>query len=92
MENPFKKLFGGGGEEAIESDKVEDSFEQKKVVDSDFEIRDDGIYVRKVYDDGSAGEWELLQDAPSDNAEVAREVYKEWRKAQGLTEIEDNQE
>lgn len=92
MENSLKKLFGGGSEEVTDNNQVENSSEQKKVVDSDSETREDFIYVREVYDDGSVGEWEPLKDAPLDNPEIAREAYREWKKARNLIEIEDNQE
>lgn len=93
MKNPFEKLFGRNSQEATEDSLVENSSEQKRVSESDFDMRDDGIYVREIYDDGSVGEWELLKNAPADNAQIAREVYIEWRKARGLTEIkEESQE
>lgn len=85
MENPFKKLFGA---RLASAEEAPESLEQERVVDTDFEVRDDGVYVRDVFDDGRVGEWTMLYDNPSDS-EGARAKYKQYRRDKGIVEESD---
>lgn len=76
MKNPFVKLVS----------ETEPSFEEKKVVDTDFEVREDEVYVRDIYEDGTVSlEWTPLYVDPSDS-EAAREAYKAYRQSKGIVE------
>ena len=79
MENPFKKMFRSDSEGGSGS-----AVEEVKVVDTDFEVRDDGVYVRDVLSDGSSGEWKMLYDNPTDS-EGSQQKYKEYRSEKGLS-------
>ena len=76
MKNPFVTLIS----------EREPSVEQKKVVDTDFEVRDDDVYVRDVYEDGTVSlEWTPLYVDPADS-EAAREAYRAYRQSKGIME------
>ncbi len=77
MENPFVKLVGEGDEPSVE---------EREVVDTHFEIRDDDCYVQDVYEDGSVSlEWTPLHVDPADT-EVTTEAYKAYRQEKGILE------
>ncbi len=77
MENPFVKLVKEG---------EEPSTEEMKVVDTNFEMRDDDFYVQDVYEDGSvSSEWTALHVDPADT-EAATEAYKNYRQSKGIEE------
>lgn len=77
MENPFVKLVREG---------EGSSMEKETAVDTNFEVRDDGVEVlENARGERRDGEWEPL-DVPSDNSALAREKYKAYRQARGLSE------
>ena len=78
MENPFVRLMKLG----------ESSAESKKVTDTNFEIRDDGVYVQDVFEGGSVGEWNMIYNNPADSM-GSRSAYEAYRKSRGLMNKSD---
>ncbi len=73
MENPFVKLVREG----------EPSAEGKKIVDTRFELREDGAYVYDIFSDRTESEGQPL-GSPSNDPELGREKYSEYRRRRGL--------
>ena len=92
MKNPFEKFFGGGGAEVEDAPmKVEMPVErqieeEKQVVDTIFEVRDDGVYVKDIYEGNIQGEeWTMIHNNPTD-PEGAQRAHKAYRRQKGIVE------
>ena len=77
MENPFVKLVKEG---------EEPSMEEETPVDTIFEVRDDGVYVKDIFEGNREGkDWVRIHDNPNDS-EGAERAHRSYRRERGILE------
>lgn len=76
MKNPFIKLVSS----------VERRVEKSHVIDTVLEKRDDGVYVRDVYENNIVSDEEVRLDADPEDTEIVDEAHRLYRREKGIVE------